>query len=65
MRPTAFIGGIVTREDPLRVFSADLTASATTMTIPSEFFESGTEYKLEVKAIEANGTRRSRRGRSR
>jgi hypothetical protein len=46
---------IVTREDPLRVFNADLTASATSMTIPSEFLESGVEYKLEVQAIEANG----------
>lgn len=46
---------IVEREDPLRVFSADLPASATSVTIPSEFLESGTEYKLEVQAIEANG----------
>lgn len=46
---------IVEREDPLRVFSADLPASATSVTIPSEFLESGTEYKLEVQAIEASG----------
>jgi hypothetical protein len=46
---------IVTREDPLRVFSVDLPASATSVTVPSEFFESGTEYKLEVQAIEASG----------
>jgi hypothetical protein len=46
---------IVTREDPLRVFSADLPASATSLTIPSEFLEPGTEYKLEVQAIEAGG----------
>ena len=46
---------IVTREDPLRVFSVDLPASANTVAIPSEFFESDTEYKLEVQAIEANG----------
>lgn len=46
---------IVTREDPLRVFSADLPASARSLTIPSEFLESGTEYKLEVLAIEAGG----------
>jgi len=46
---------IVTREDPLRVFNADLTASATSMAIPAEFLESGVEYKLEVQAIEAGG----------
>jgi hypothetical protein len=46
---------IVTREDPLRVFSADLPASVTSLTVPSEFLESGIEYKLEVQAIEASG----------
>jgi len=46
---------IVEREDPLRVFSVDLPASATSVTIPSEFLESGTKYKLEVQAIEASG----------
>jgi hypothetical protein len=46
---------IVEREDPLRVFSVDLPASATSVTIPSEFLEPGIEYKLEVQAIEASG----------
>jgi hypothetical protein len=46
---------IVTREDPLRVFNADLTAAATSMAIPVEFLEPGVEYKLEVQAIEASG----------
>ncbi len=46
---------IVEREDPLRVFSADLPASVTSVTIPSEFLQSGTTYKLEVQAIEASG----------
>jgi hypothetical protein len=46
---------IVEREDPLRVFSVDLPASAGSVTIPSEFLESGVEYKLEVQAIEASG----------
>jgi hypothetical protein len=46
---------IVTREDPLRVFNADLPASARSMTIPADFLEPGTEYKLEVQAIEAGG----------
>jgi Fibronectin type III domain len=46
---------IVEREDPLRVFSADLPASATSVTIPREYLEPGTDYKLEVQAIEASG----------
>jgi hypothetical protein len=46
---------IVTREDPLRVFSVDLPASVTAVTVSPEFFESGVEYKLEVQAIEAGG----------
>jgi hypothetical protein len=46
---------IVEREDPLRVFSVDLPASVTSVTIPKEFLESATEYKLEVQAIEASG----------
>jgi hypothetical protein len=46
---------IVTREDPLRVFSVDLPASATSVTVPAEFLEAGIEYKLEVQAIAANG----------
>jgi hypothetical protein len=46
---------IVEREDPLRVFSVDLPASATSVTIPSEFLETGIEYLLEVQAIEASG----------
>jgi hypothetical protein len=46
---------IVEREDPLRVFSVDLPASVTSVTVPAEFIEAGTEYKLEVQAIEASG----------
>jgi hypothetical protein len=46
---------IVEREDPLRVFSVDLPASVTSVTVPSEFVEPGTRYKLEVQAIEASG----------
>lgn len=46
---------IVEREDPLRVFSVDLPASVTGVTVPAEFIEPGTEYKLEVQAIEASG----------
>ena len=46
---------IVEREDPLRVFSADLPPSAGSLTIPPEFLEPDIEYKLEVAAIEASG----------
>lgn len=46
---------IVTRENPLRVFNADLPASARRMPVPAEFLQSGTEYKLEVQAIEESG----------
>ena len=46
---------IVERERPLRVFNADLPASQTSVSIPSEFLAPGTEYKLEVQAIERSG----------
>jgi hypothetical protein len=46
---------IVEREDPLRVFSVDLSASATSVMVPPEFLESETEYKFEVLAIEVSG----------
>jgi Fibronectin type III domain len=46
---------IVEREDPLRVFSVELPASTTSVTIPTEYLDPGTEYKLEVQAIEASG----------
>jgi Fibronectin type III domain len=46
---------IVERENPLRVFNADLPASVNSITIPAEFLEPGTEYKLEVQAIEKSG----------
>lgn len=46
---------IVEREEPLRVFQADLPASVTAITIPPEFLEPGTDYKIEVQAIERSG----------
>lgn len=46
---------IVEREDPLRVFSADLPASARSLTVSPEFMEPGTEYGFEVLAIETSG----------
>jgi hypothetical protein len=46
---------IVTREDPLRILGVDLPARARKATIPPEFLERRTEYKLEVQAIEKSG----------
>jgi hypothetical protein len=46
---------IVERENPLRVFNADLPASVTSITIPSEFLQPGIRYKVEVQAIERSG----------
>jgi hypothetical protein len=46
---------IVERDNPLRVFNADLPASVTSVTIPAEYLEPGNEYKLEVQAIEESG----------
>jgi hypothetical protein len=47
---------LVVQEEPvLRVFSADLPATATELPIPAEFVQPGTEYKVEVLAIEAGG----------
>jgi hypothetical protein len=39
----------------LRVFSADLPATATELPVPAEFVQPGTVYKVEVLAIEAGG----------
>jgi Fibronectin type III domain len=46
---------IVTREDPLQVFSVDLPATTTEVTVSPEFLRSGVEYELEVQAIEKSG----------
>jgi hypothetical protein len=46
---------IVERENPLRVFNADLPASQTSVTIPSEYLEPGVEYKIEIQSIERSG----------
>lgn len=47
---------IVERVKPtLRVFSVDLPATATQVTVPAAFMESKTVYKFEVLAIEAGG----------
>jgi hypothetical protein len=46
---------VVTREDPLRVFTVDLPARVHSLTISPEFLQRHTEYALEVLAIEASG----------
>lgn len=46
---------IVEREDPFRSFSVDLPADVTKVTVPKEFVEPSTKYKLEVQVIEASG----------
>jgi hypothetical protein len=46
---------IVTREDPLRVYSVDLPASGRKVPVPAAFLEPGTEYELEIQAIEESG----------
>ena len=46
---------IVEREEPEIVFSVDLPASVTAVTVSPEFIEADTEYDFEVLAIEASG----------
>jgi len=46
---------IVTQNDPHRVFSFDLSAGATSVTVPPELLESDKEYKLEVMVQEESG----------
>lgn len=46
---------IATREDPLRVYQVELPASARKVPIPAAFLQSGTEYELEIQAIEESG----------
>jgi hypothetical protein len=48
---------IVELPEPLRVFSVDLPASVTSVTVPPEFLRPGTEYKLEILAIARGGGR--------
>jgi hypothetical protein len=53
-RPVTIIGYqvILTRSEPLRVMSFDVSAETTSLTIPPELLDSGTEYELEILAIE-------------
>lgn len=46
---------ITTQEDPHRVHQVELPASARQVPIPAAFLESGTEYELEIQAIEESG----------
>jgi hypothetical protein len=46
---------VVTEAEPARALEADLPATAAEMTVPAEFLEPGTEFKVEVLAIEASG----------
>jgi hypothetical protein len=45
---------IVELPEPLRVFSVDLPASDSSVTVPAEFLDPGTDYKFEVLAIADN-----------
>lgn len=40
---------------PAKEFSAHLPANAVELSVPSQFVQSGVEYKVEVVAIEASG----------
>ena len=53
-QPVTIIGYqvIVTRVDPLRVYSVDVSAETTSVTVPREFLDANTEYELEILAIE-------------
>jgi hypothetical protein len=47
---------LVVQEEPvLRVFSADLPPTVTKLSVPAEFVQPRTEYKVEVLAIESGG----------
>jgi hypothetical protein len=46
---------IATQADPLRVYEVELPASARSVPIPVAFLQSGTEYELEIQAIEESG----------
>jgi hypothetical protein len=48
---------VVDREDPepLVVFTADLPANATEVTVPPEFLQAGATYKFEILQIDVSG----------
>jgi len=53
-QPVTIVGYqvILTREDPLRVYSVDVSPDTTSISAPPEFMDPGTEYEVEVLAIE-------------
>jgi hypothetical protein len=48
---------IVANEDTGRSMTVELDADATSLEVPGEFLEEGTEYKSEILAIAANGNK--------
>ena len=48
---------VVEQEDPRRIFSIHMPATATSVTVPPEFLAAGKESKVEILAISANGNR--------
>jgi len=46
---------IVELEEPLRIFSVELPAEVTAVTVPAEFLDPGTAYKFEILAISQSG----------
>ena len=46
---------IVELPEPARSFSVDLPATVTSVTVPAQFLQPGTEYKFEVLAVARNG----------
>lgn len=48
---------IVEREDETRVMSVELGPEATSLAVPDEFMDPGTEYKAEILAIGRNGNK--------
>ncbi len=56
-QPVKIIGYqvIVTRADPLRVYSVDVSPETTGLSVAPEFMDPGTEYELEILAIEESG----------
>jgi hypothetical protein len=48
---------IVTREDEQRVLDVTMDPADTSLTVPAEFLDVGTEYKIEVHASHRSGNR--------
>ena len=46
---------IVTREEPLRILQVELPARVHAIPVPAGFLQRGTEYQVEIQAIEQHG----------